>query len=133
MKAFIVVTLLASSPVYASDVDKLLNEAAERHNISAEIVRAVAQVESTKRCGLNDGPHRGIMQVSRPTAKEVGIPWPFKNCWEEIEAGVRYLELALKKGGKGCLGISLYNMGINARPRCTDYGRRVLKAKEKGA
>lgn len=127
MKAIFFATLLAVTPACASDVDALLNDAAQRHNIPPKIIRAVAQIESTKRCGLTGGHHRGIMQVSRATAKEVGYPWPFKNCFEEIEAGAIYLRKALDRGGEGCAGVSLYNMGINARPRCTDYGRKVMR------
>ena len=127
MRALIFVALVSAMPAYASDVDALLDEAANRYNIPAEIVRAVAEVESTKTCGLKDGPHRGIMQVSRSTAREVGHPWPFKDCYEEIEAGVSYLKLALERGGYGCEGISLYNLGINASPICTSYGRKVMR------
>lgn len=127
MRAIFFVALLAVTPACASDVDALLLSAAQRHNIPPKILMAVAQVESTKRCGLKDGPHRGIMQVSRATAKEVGYPWPFKNCFEEIEAGAIYLRKAMDRGGEGCAGVSLYNMGINARPRCTDYGRKVMR------
>ena len=133
MKAIMFATLLAVTPACAADVDFLLNEAAERHDIPPDIMRAVAEVESSKRCGLIDGYHRGIMQVSRPTAKEVGYPWPFKSCADEIEAGAIYLKRALVIGGNGCAGISLYNMGINARPRCTSYGRKVLFKMKQGA
>jgi len=132
MKAIFFATLLAVSPACASDVDTLLNEAARRHNIPPEIIRAVAHIESTKRCGLKDGPHRGIMQVSRATAKEVGYPWPFKNCFEEIEAGAVYLRKALDRGGEDCAGISLYNTGTYAKPRCTAYGRKVISAMKRG-
>ena len=37
-----------------------------------------------------------------------------------------YLRLAIDKGGEGCGGVSLYNLGVAARPRCTSYGRRVI-------
>lgn len=124
---------MAVLPTVASaGVDEMLDRAARKHSVPAEIVHAVAMVESTKTCGAKNGGSRGIMQVQRGAAKEVGVSWPFRSCEDEIEAGVRYLKLALDKGGYGCKGISLYNMGLSARPRCTEYGRKVMAAKARG-
>jgi soluble lytic murein transglycosylase-like protein len=119
---------LAVLPAVASTgIDEMLDQAARRHGIPAEIVHAVAMVESTKRCGVRNAGSVGIMQVQRGAAKEVGVAWPFRSCEDEIEAGVRYLKKALDKGGSGCAGITLYNTGIYARPHCSEYGRKVLK------
>lgn len=123
---------LAVLPAAASPgVDAMLDEAARRHNIPADIVHAVAMVESTKRCGAKNGGSRGLMQVQRGAAREVGIQFPFKSCEDEIEAGVRYLKLALEKGGYGCSGITLYNTGIYAKPHCSNYGRKVMNMRKK--
>jgi soluble lytic murein transglycosylase-like protein len=122
---------LAVLPTVASaGVDEMLDQAAQRHSIPAELVHAVAMVESTKTCGVKSGGSIGIMQVTRGAAKEVGVKWPFRSCEDEIEAGVRYLKLALDKGGYGCSGISLYNTGLSAKPRCTAYGQKVMKARK---
>lgn len=119
---------LAVLPTVASaGIDEMLDKAAMRHGVPAEIVHAVAMVESTKRCGVRNGGSVGIMQVQRGAAKEVGVAWPFRSCEDEIEAGVRYLKKALDKGGRGCSGITLYNTGIYARPHCSEYGRKVQK------
>lgn len=105
---------------------------ADNHNVPRPLVHAVAQVESGKKCGAKNGKYRGIMQVSPGAAREVGIKYPFKNCNEEIEAGVRYLRLAIDRGGTGCHGVSLYNSGLNKKPHCSRYGRKVMAlAKEK--
>lgn len=123
---------LACLPAFASPgVDDMLDRAAERNNVPRSLVHAVAMVESTKTCGARNGGSRGIMQVNKGTAKEVGVAWPFQSCSDEIEAGVRYLKKAIEKGGKGCSGITLYNTGINARPHCSDYGRKVLMWQKK--
>lgn len=103
-----------------------LDTAADKHQVPRPLVHAVAQVESGKRCGAKNGKFRGIMQVSPGAAREVGIRHPFKNCDEEIEAGVRYLRLALDRGGTGCHGVSLYQSGLNKRPHCSSYGRKVM-------
>jgi soluble lytic murein transglycosylase-like protein len=122
MKALAVVVALSSG-----QIDFMLETAAARHGLPANIVKAVAYIESTKRCGLIDGIHRGIMQVGRGAAQEVGMSWPPKSCEDEIETGVRYLALAIKRGGINCTGVTLYNTGINAPLHCSGYGRKVMR------
>lgn len=118
--------------LFASVTGDPLDLAADRHNVPRPIVQAVAQVESGKRCGAKNGKYRGIMQVSPGAAREVGYRHPFKNCDDEIDAGVRYLALAISKGGPTCHGVSLYNSGLNKKPHCSRYGRKVMAlAKEK--
>jgi soluble lytic murein transglycosylase-like protein len=126
MKALAVVMALSSA-----QIDGMLEAAAQRHGIPSNIVEAVAYIESTKRCGLVDGVHRGIMQVGRGAAAEVGMAWPPRSCEDEIETGVRYLKLSLDRGGYNCNGVTLYNTGINARPHCSSYGRKVMKRAKK--
>jgi soluble lytic murein transglycosylase-like protein len=123
--------LVVLPAVASPGVDAMLDEAAQRHGIPADIVHAVAMVESTKRCGVKNGGSRGLMQVQRGAAREVGIQFPFKSCQDEIEAGVRYLKLALNRGGYGCNGITLYNTGIYAKPHCSKYGRKVMGMRKK--
>lgn len=131
MKRLLALLLMISTSATADPaVDVMLNEAASRHGIPREIVHAVAMVESTKRCGARNGQHRGIMQVSRGATKHVGMQWPPRSCAEEIEIGVRYLKIALEKGGYGCKGITLYNTGVYATPHCSEYGRKVLREME---
>lgn len=123
---------LAVLPTVASaGVDEMLDRAAQKHGIPADIVHAVAMVESTKKCGARNGGSRGIMQVQRGAAKEVGVAWPFRTCEDEIEAGTRYLKKALDKGGYNCKGITLYNTGLFARPHCSEYGRKVMAARKR--
>lgn len=123
---------LAVLPTVASaGVDEMLDRAAQRNGVPRDLVHAVAMVESTKRCGVRNAGSVGIMQVQRGAAKEVGVAWPFRSCEDEIEAGVRYLKKAIDKGGSGCSGVTLYNTGIYARPHCSEYGRKVMKAKAK--
>lgn len=127
MIRFLIIFLLSTSAAAGSAVDGMLDAAADRHGIPREIVHAVAMVESTKRCGARNGPHLGIMQVSRGATKHVGMQWPPRSCAEEIEIGVRYLKIALEKGGYGCKGITLYNTGVYARQHCSAYGKKVMR------
>lgn len=103
-----------------------LDLAADKHQVPRPLVHAVAQVESGKKCGAKNGKYRGIMQVSPGAAREVGYRHPFKNCDDEIDAGVKYLALAISKGGPTCHGVSLYNSGLNKKPHCSRYGRKVM-------
>jgi soluble lytic murein transglycosylase-like protein len=69
------------------------------------------------------------MQVKPATARGVGVTANMrKDCNAAIVAGVRYLKMAIARGGATCAGISLYNRGVYARPVCTVYGRKVLGA-----
>lgn len=132
MRALAIIAVAFALPAMAGNsVDQMLDDAADRHGVPRDIVHAVAFVESTKRCGVSNGPHRGILQVSRGAAKEVGVHWPPRSCYEEIEAGVRYLKKALDRGGTGCEGITLYNTGIYAKPHCSNYGRKVMRNRGK--
>lgn len=128
MRALAIIAVAFAFPAIAgTSVDQMLNDAADRHGIPRDIVHAVAMVESTKRCGARNGPHRGILQVSRGAVEEVGMQWPPRSCYEEIEAGVRYLKKAIDRGGLGCKGVTLYNTGIYAKPHCSEYGRKVMR------
>ena len=70
---------------------------------------------------------RGAMQVLPQTARQVGVTG---NLYGEagIEAGVRYLKLALALHRRDgwCAVASAYNSGVRRGPRCTRYGRAVV-------
>lgn len=108
-------------------VNDMLDEAADRHGLPRNFVRAVAEVESNKRCGARNGNFLGVMQVGRAAAKEVGIRYPFQSCYAEIEAGVRYLKRIAERHGVGCVSATLYNLGPATRPHCSQYGNKVIR------
>lgn len=108
-------------------VGDMLDEAADRHRLPRSYVRAVAEVESNKRCGARNGNFLGVMQVGRAAAKEVGIRYPFQSCFAEIEAGVRYLKRITQRHGVGCVSATLYNLGPATNPHCSHYGNKVMR------
>lgn len=126
------VVLCLTTTAQASDVHGMLRSAAARHSVPESLVLAVAKVESNFTCGARNGNFRGVMQVGRGAAHEVGAKWPPRSCYEEIDIGVRYLKLAVQRGGSGCVGASLYNAGINAPRRCSSYGRTVVTYQHSG-
>ncbi|WP_315743147.1 lytic transglycosylase domain-containing protein [Bradyrhizobium sp. SZCCHNR1075] len=119
----------ASLPAFASDVRDAVNSAADAQGISRAIAHAVVKVESNYNCHLR-GSHgeRGIMQVKPETARSVGVTGNLFDCATGLRAGMLYLSIAIRRGGNGCAGISLYQRGVYGRPICTAYGRRVLRA-----
>lgn len=112
-------------------VGDLLDEAADRHGLPRSFVRAVAEVESGKRCGARNGNFLGVMQVGRAAAKEVGIRYPFRSCYAEIEAGVRYLKKIVEQHGVGCKSATLYNLGPASGASCSQYGNKVMRLARK--
>jgi hypothetical protein len=121
-----------ATPTSASDVGDSITRIANKYGVNPNTVYAVAEVESGVRCGAKNGASQGIMQVQRGAAKEVGVNWPFRNCDDEIEAGVKYLKLAIDKVGDNCVAYTLYNQGLYAPRYCSDYGRKVLRKKRNG-
>lgn len=76
---------------------------------------------------------RGLTQVMPATGKaECGLEkHELFDSKKNIECGKKYLEKAIATTGNiSCESISLYNLGIYARPRCLAYGKKVLKYAE---
>jgi soluble lytic murein transglycosylase-like protein len=104
-----------------------VSSAARRHGVPVAIAKAVVTVESGWRChARSPAGARGIAQVLPATARSVGVHGNLFDCATSIEAGMRYLRLAIDRAGPTCAGVGLYERGIYASPRCTAYGRRVM-------
>jgi soluble lytic murein transglycosylase-like protein len=74
----------------------------------------------------------GLMQIKLQTARGLGYRGTRQGLFHpatNVRYGTAYLGLALKRArGNLCHAASLYQMGVYARPRCTSYGRKVLRA-----
>ncbi|WP_316219096.1 transglycosylase SLT domain-containing protein [Bradyrhizobium sp. SZCCHNR2026] len=121
--------IATAMPAFAeSELDELINSAADQHGLSRSLVHAVIRVESNYNCRLTGrAGERGIMQVKPATARSIGVTGNLYDCSTGLHAGLRYLQIAISRGGAGCAGISLYQRGIYGRPVCTAYGRKVLR------
>ncbi|BAM87654.1 soluble lytic transglycosylase, SLT domain [Bradyrhizobium oligotrophicum S58] len=122
--------IATTMPAFAgSGLHELINSAADQHGLAPSLVHAVIRVESNYNCRLTGrAGERGIMQVKPATARSVGVTGDLYDCSTGLRAGLRYLRIAISRGGVGCAGISLYQRGVYGRPVCTAYGRKVLRA-----
>jgi hypothetical protein len=98
--------------------EKLVREAAERHNVDPALVRAVIETESnwnpaaTSRKGAV-----GLMQLIPTTAQRFGVNDAY-NPQQNVDAGVRYLKTLLERyNGNLDLALAAYNAGEGAVDR----------------
>ncbi|WP_316172876.1 transglycosylase SLT domain-containing protein [Bradyrhizobium sp. SZCCHNRI2049] len=125
--ASVIATAMPASA--GSALEELINSAADQHGLPRTLVHAVIRVESNYNCRLTGrAGERGIMQVKPATARSVGVTGNLYDCSTGLHAGLIYLRIAVSRGGLGCAGISLYQLGVHGRPICTAYGRKVLRA-----
>ncbi len=98
--------------------EALVKEAAERHRINPDLIRAVIQTES----GWNSGAVSrkgavGLMQLVPSTAQRFGVKDMFSPK-QNVDAGVRYLKTLLERyNGNLELALAAYNAGEGAVDR----------------
>jgi len=111
----------ASHPAVSIDRDgaeKLVREAAERHNMDPALVRAVIQTESNwNPTAYSRKGAGGLMQLIPTTAQRYGANDVF-NPQQNIDAGVRHLKGLLERyNGNLELALAAYNAGEGAVDR----------------
>jgi hypothetical protein len=96
-------------------LNEAIEQAAQRHNVDPDLVRAVIKVES------NFNPHAvsrkgamGLMQLMPETARSLRVAHPFDPN-ENVDAGVRHLRQLLDNyGGDLAMSLAAYNAGAGA-------------------
>jgi hypothetical protein len=98
--------------------EKLVREAAERHNVDPALVRAVIETESNwNPSAYSRKGAMGLMQLIPTTAQRFGANNAF-NPKENVDAGVRYLKRLLERyNGNLDLALAAYNAGEGAVDR----------------
>ncbi|MDR3408169.1 MAG: transglycosylase SLT domain-containing protein [Methylovirgula sp.] len=119
---------LATGAFARGAVAALVRAKAEAQGVPVQLALAVARFESGLRMSMQGAAgERGAMQVLPQTARQVGVTGNLYGP-AGIEAGVRYLKLALAlhRQAGWCAVASAYNSGVWRGARCTRYGRTVV-------
>lgn len=106
-------------------IEAMVRASARLYAVPEGLAIAVARVEGMSCHKVGRVGERGPMQVRPQTARGMGL-YP-RTCGDWINAGMRYLKMAIAMHGAGCGGATAYNMGTYTRGSyCSGYGRTVM-------
>lgn len=117
------------------ELDKIVMDAAQKHHVDPELIRAVITTESSwNSAAVSSKGAEGLMQLVPGTAKQMGVGNVFDPA-QNVDGGVRYLRMLLERyNGDLDKALAAYNAGPGAVDRfggvpnfreTRDYVRKV--------
>jgi soluble lytic murein transglycosylase-like protein len=107
--------IMRGHSVTAAEIDKVIEAAAARHSVDANLVRAIVKVESNYNPrAISHKGALGLMQLMPGTARDLKVTQPFDPA-QNVEGGVRHLKGLLETfDGNVELSLAAYNAGAAA-------------------
>jgi hypothetical protein len=99
-------------PMAQEQVAPIVNEATEREGLTAGLLDAVIERESSYQpCAVSPKGAQGLMQLMPNTAAELGVTNPF-DPHQNVDAGAKFLKQLMDRyGGNVVLALAAYNAG----------------------